>query len=214
MHLALLRGVMLGFVGAIPVGPVNAAVIDTAIRKCVRRAFCIGVGGAFVDFVYSQIAAMGLLSVLARAPSLQTAFLLAGGVILVVFGMITVGRPPVPVARPGEEGAPPPPGGRFRSFLTGIAITVMNPANFVSWLLLSGTVLAGLDQLGCFIAGLGIFAGTTVWFVLLTWLAAKGRVKLGPRAAWITRAVGATLVIYGVFLVGKASATVFALARP
>jgi L-lysine exporter family protein LysE/ArgO len=211
MHLALLRGVMLGFVGAIPVGPVNAAVIDTAIRKCVRRAFCIGVGGAFVDFLYSQIAAMGLLSVLARAPSLQTAFLLAGGVILVVFGMITVGRPPVPVA---HLDAPPAPGGRFRAFLTGIAITVMNPANFVSWLLLSGTVLAGLDQLGCFIAGLGIFAGTTVWFMLLTWLAAKGRVKLGPRAAWITRVVGATLVIYGVFLVGKASATVFALARP
>jgi threonine/homoserine/homoserine lactone efflux protein len=211
MHLALLRGVMLGFVGAIPVGPVNATVIDTAIRKCVRRAFCIGLGGAFVDFLYSQIAALGLLSVLARAPSLRSAFLLAGGVILVVFGAITVSRPPVPAVLPD---GPPAPGGRFRAFLTGVAITVMNPANFLSWFLLAGTVLAGLDHFECFIAGLGIFAGTAVWFVLLTQLAAMGRVKLGPRAAWITRAVGATLVIYGVFLVGKASATVFALARP
>jgi threonine/homoserine/homoserine lactone efflux protein len=211
MHLALLRGVMLGFVGAIPVGPVNAAVIDTAIRKCVRRAFCIGLGGAFVDFLYSQIAALGLLSVLARAPSLRSAFLLAGGVILVVFGVINVTRPPIPVALPD---APPARGGRFRSFLTGVAITVMNPANFLSWFLLAGTVLAGLDHFECFIAGLGIFAGTAVWFMLITQLAAMGRVKLGPRAAWITRAVGATLVIYGVFLVGKASATVFALARP
>ena len=210
MHLALLRGVMLGFLGAIPVGPVNAAVIDTAIRKCVRRAFCIGVGGAFVDFLYSQIAALGLMSVLARAPGLQTAFLLTGGVILVVFGVLVVGKPPVPVT----AFEAPPPGGRFRSFLTGVAMTVMNPANFVSWFLLAGTVLAGLSRTECFIAGLGIFAGTTVWFALITWLSAKGRVKLGPHAAWITRAVGATLVIYGVFLVGKASATVFALARP
>ncbi len=211
MHLALLRGVMLGFVGAIPVGPVNAAVIDTAIRKCVRRAFCIGLGGAFVDFLYSQIAAMGLLSVLGRAPSLQTAFLLVGGVILVVFGVLTVGKPPVPevYAEPA-----PAPGGRFRAFLTGVAITVMNPANFVSWFLLAGTVLAGLDHRECFVAGLGIFAGTSVWFMLITWLAAKGRVRLGARAAWITRTVGALLVVYGVFLVGKASATVFALARP
>ncbi len=210
MHLALFRGVMLGFVGAIPVGPVNAAVIDTAIRKCMRRALCIGIGGAFVDFLYSQIAAMGLLSVLGRAPRLQTAFLFVGGVILVVFGVITVGRPPVPA----RLDPPLPPGGRLRSFLTGVGITIMNPANFVSWLLLAGTVLAGLDHTECFIAGLGIFAGTSAWFVLISWLAAKGRVKLGARAAWITRAVGATLVVYGVFLVGKASATVFALAHP
>jgi threonine/homoserine/homoserine lactone efflux protein len=210
MHLALLRGVMLGFVGAIPVGPVNAAVIDTAIRKCVRRAFCVGMGGAFVDFVYSQIAALGLLSVLGRAPGLRTAFLLTGGVILVVFGVLVVGKPPEPVTRYEE----PLPGGRFRSFLTGVALTVMNPANFVSWFLLAGTVLAGLGRFECFVAGLGIFAGTSVWFALITWLSAKGRVKLGPRAAWITRAVGATLVVYGVFLVGKASATVFALAHP
>lgn len=211
MHLALLRGVLLGFVGALPVGPVNAAVIDTAMRKCVRRAFCIGLGGAFVDFLYSQIAAMGLLSVLAEFPSLQTGFLLIGGVILVVLGMLTVAKPPLPSNAQPSEG-PVHSSALFRSFLKGVGITIMNPANFVSWFLLAGTVLAGLDRGDCFIAGIGIFVGTAVWFVLLTWLAAKGRVHLGPRAAWITRTVGALLVVYGVFLVGKASANAFALA--
>jgi threonine/homoserine/homoserine lactone efflux protein len=211
MHLALLRGVMLGFVGGIPVGPVNAAVIDTAMRKCVRRAFCIGLGGAFVDFLYSQIAAMGLLSVLARFPGLQTAFLLVGGVVLVVFGVLTASKPaadPEPAAAGLQRGA------LIWSFLTGVAITAMNPANFVSWFLLAGTVLAGLTQLQCVVAGIGIFVGTAIWFALLSALAAKGRVKLGHRAAWVTRTVGGLLVVYGVFLVGKASATVFALAHP
>ena len=64
MVLALIRGIIVGFIGGIPVGPVNAAVIDTAMRKCIRRAIAIGVGGAFVDFVYSQIATMGLGSLL------------------------------------------------------------------------------------------------------------------------------------------------------
>jgi len=212
MHLALLRGVMLGFVGGIPVGPVNAAVIDTALRKCVRRAFCIGVGAAFVDFLYSQIAAMGLLRVLARYPDLQTAFLLIGGVILVVFGLLTVQKPPIAPEPPAPAGLQR--GALVWSFLTGVAITIMNPANFVSWFLLAGTVLAGLTSGECFVAGIGIFAGTSVWFLLLSGLAAKGRVKLGHRAAWITRTVGALLVVYGVFLVGKASATVFALGHP
>jgi L-lysine exporter family protein LysE/ArgO len=211
MLLALLRGLLLGFIGGIPVGPVNAAVIDTAMRKCVRRAFYIGLGGAFVDLVYSQIATMGVLSVLSRFPGLQTAFLLIGGVVLVVFGVLTVGKPPA-----DPEPVPPPAlqrGALFWSFLTGVALTVMNPANAVSWLLLAGTVLAGLTREECLIAGLGIFAGASAWFLLLSALAVRGRVKLGHRAAWLTRTVGALLVVYGVFLVGKASATVFALAH-
>ena len=213
MHLALLRGLILGFVGGIPVGPVNAAVIDTAMRQCVRRAFFIGVGGGFVDFIYSQIAATGYLRVLARYPDLQTAFLLIGGVTLVVYGVLTVGKP-IPVCEPHLPKSLTG-GAVARSFLTGVALTVMNPANAVSWFLLAGTLLAGLTQLGCLIAGIGIFCGAVVWFVLLTQLAARGRVRLGAqRAAWITRTVGALLVVYGVFLVGKASATVFAHALP
>src|SRR5687768_12775225 len=102
MLLALLRGLVVGFVGGIPVGPVNAAVIDTAMRKCVRRALAIGAGGAFVDFLYSQVAIMGLGSLLSGAPSLATAFLGVGGVILVVLGVKTT------AARPLDDVAPPP----------------------------------------------------------------------------------------------------------
>jgi threonine/homoserine/homoserine lactone efflux protein len=69
---------------------VNAAVIDTGIRKCFRRAVALGVGGAFVDFLYSQIAIMGLGSLLSGAPSIATAFLGIGGVALVVIGVMTV----------------------------------------------------------------------------------------------------------------------------
>jgi len=213
MHLALLRGLILGFVGGIPVGPVNAAVIDAAMRQGVRRAFFIGVGGGFVDFLYSQIAATGYLQVLTRYPDLQTAFLLIGGVTLVVYGVLTVGKPtPVPEPHLPKNLTG---GAVARSFFTGVALTVMNPANAVSWFLLAGTLLAGLSQLGCLIAGIGIFGGALVWFVVLTQLAARGRVRLGAhRAAWITRTVGALLVVYGVFLVGKASASVFAQALP
>jgi L-lysine exporter family protein LysE/ArgO len=210
MILALIRGVLVGFIGGIPVGPVNAAVIDTAIRKCVRRAIAVGMGGAFVDMLYSQVAIMGLGSLLSGAPNLATAFLGIGGVVLVAIGVMTVAKPPI-------EDTPPPPPPRRRAlvsaFVSGVMITLANPAALVSWVLLAGTILSGLTRFEALAAGVGIFVGTTVWFVLISWLAAKGRVKLGPRAAWISRTVGALLVVYGVFLVGKASATVFALAR-
>jgi threonine/homoserine/homoserine lactone efflux protein len=209
LWLALLRGLVLGFVGSIPVGPVNAAVIDTALRKCFRRALAIGLGGAFIDFIYSQIAVAVLKPFMDRVPGMATALLGLGGVVLVIFGVIAVKSPPTDNK---VHAAPPVRMKRelVASFFTGCLITLMNPAALVSWVLLAGTVLADLTRHETVFAGAGIFIGTSAWFCGIAWLASKGRVRLGHRAAWITRAVGALLVIYGVFLVGKASHFVWA----
>src|SRR5262249_12844255 len=138
MVLSLLRGLIIGFVCGIPVGPVNAAVIDTALRKCFRRALCIGFGGAFVDFAYSQIAAEGLGTLMAKVPGLTTTFMIVGGAVLVVFGIMTVKAPPVP---PPEHHVPPATKHALvAAFGTGVLMTVANPAALVSWVLLAGTV--------------------------------------------------------------------------
>jgi threonine/homoserine/homoserine lactone efflux protein len=208
MLVALLHGLVLGFVGGIPVGPVNAAVIDTALRKCVRRAIAIGVGGAFVDFVYSQVATAVIAPLMERFPGLSTLLLGVGGIVLVIFGLMSILAPPMPdqagPARPVVAKA------LVAAFFTGVLITLANPAALVSWVLLAGALLNHLSAFHAFVAGLGIFVGTTVWFVLIAWLASKGRVRLGQRARLITRGVGALLVVYGIFLVAKASVNVWA----
>ena len=75
----LSSGILVGFAGAaavalwfllydlaagIPFGPVNGAVVDTAIRRDMRSAVAVGMGGAFVDFIYSQLAVLGIGRVL------------------------------------------------------------------------------------------------------------------------------------------------------
>jgi L-lysine exporter family protein LysE/ArgO len=208
MLVALFHGLILGFVGGIPVGPVNAAVIDTALRKCLKRAIAIGVGGAFVDFLYSQMATAVIAPLMVRFPGLSTLLLGVGGVVLVIFGLMSILAPPMPVQAPPAR--PVMAKALIAAFFTGVLITLANPAALVSWVLLAGALLNHLDTLGAFVAGLGIFAGTTIWFVLIAWLASKGRVRLGQRARLITRTVGALLVVYGVFLVAKASVNVWA----
>jgi L-lysine exporter family protein LysE/ArgO len=209
---ALAIGFALGFVAGIPVGPVNAAVIDTAMRKCVRRAIAIGVGGAFMDFVYSQLAVLGLGTVMQAYPWLQNAFLGVGGVVLVVFGVKSVLAPP-PIDRDDRhlhDRKPLVVRALAAAFLGGVLITVANPAALISWLLLAGTVLADFKGMEALVSGLGIFFGCTAWFLIVAYLAGLGRVKLGVRARWITRGVGAALLGYGIFLVGKASFVVLA----
>ncbi len=210
MLVSFLRGIVLGFVGGIPVGPVNAAVIDTALRKCFRRAFATGLGGAFADFLYCLICTLGLGTLFKSVPSLEPIFLGVGGVVLLVFGVKTVRTPrlePEAYSRPRS-----PVQGRelMGAFLQGLLLTVMNPAAVVSWVLLASTVLAGVKDWGAVYASGGVFLGTSIWFLFIAWLASKGRVKLGTNAVWVTRAVGALLVAYGVFLMFKVSMNVWA----
>ncbi|MBI4509358.1 MAG: LysE family transporter [Deltaproteobacteria bacterium] len=199
---AILRGLVLGFVAGIPVGPVNAAVIDTAVRKCMRRAIAIGLGGAFADFVYSQLAVAGLAPLLQHHPELSSVLLGVGGIVLVVFGVHTArsspactpcGRKPMMLGR-----------ALLASFGTGILITLANPAALVSWVLVAGTVLADLSRTEALVAGAGVFVGTSAWLLSVAWLSSKGRGLLGRHVPWMMRAIGAGLVVYGVFLVGKA----------
>ena len=209
---ALFLGLAVGYVAAIPIGPVNALVIDTSLRGRFGRAVAIGLGGAFADMVYSQIAASGVAPFVRSQPTLAEVFYGIGGIVLIVFGIVTARRARVEL----EEIVVPTRtctrdlGG---AFLTGILVTVANPAAFLSWVMLAG-FLSGLDRMGAIVAGFGIFVGTGLWFLGVAWLAQRGRVKLGARSVWITRAVSGLCVAYGLFLVGKASLHVWAATLP
>ncbi len=207
---ALLRGLILGVFAGVPVGPVNAAVIDTSMRKCIRRAIAIGIGGAFMDMIYSQLAVFGLRSVMGDHPWLSNAFLGIGGVVLVVFGWKTAAAPPPLERNDPHVKKPVVARALAAAFLGGVLITVANPAALLSWVAIAGAALADLSRGEALVAGLGIFVGCSAWFLGIAYLASLGKVKLGERARWITRGIGAVLVAYGFFLVGKASLVVLA----
>jgi threonine/homoserine/homoserine lactone efflux protein len=206
LALALLRGVALGIAAAVPFGPVNAAVVDTAMRRTYRLAMSVGLGGAVVDFVYSQLAVMGIGGVLSRYPNLSTALIGGSGVILVIFGIKTLLAPPLASEdavpeRPvdGAQGRP-----HLAAFMSGVLLTLANPAALISWVVLAGAWLGDLSRLGALFAGVGIFLGCTLWFLGIAHLARRGKVKFGERARWLTKGIGALIVVYGIILVGQA----------
>jgi threonine/homoserine/homoserine lactone efflux protein len=60
MFIALIVGLMAGFLISIPVGPINVAVVNTFIRYNFKLAFAIAVGGGLMDFVYFVVFLNGL----------------------------------------------------------------------------------------------------------------------------------------------------------
>ena len=198
----------LGLAAGIPFGPVNAAVVDTSMRQCHRTALAVGVGGAFVDFIYSQLAVWGIGKFLKQYPDLSSLLIGASGVVLVIFGLRTLFAPPLrdeDRARRIENKA------MWSAFFSGVLLTLANPAALVSWVVLAGALLSDLSHAAALVAGVGIFIGCTGWFAGIGWLARQGRLRFGQRALWLTKTIGAGIVAYGVFLVGKAGLSVWTL---
>ena len=52
MIIALIIGLITGFLICIPVGPINVWVINTFIKYDFKSAFAIALGGSLMDFVY------------------------------------------------------------------------------------------------------------------------------------------------------------------
>jgi len=200
--LAFLKGLILGVVAGVPLGPASAAIFDAAARRSVDRAMAVGLGAAIVDAVYALVVSAGLGAAFSERPVLRQAFLGAGGLFLVAFGAVTVrARAPDPACPAAGPQRP------VRSLLAGLGagvlIAVLNPGLLASWVVMAGTVLAGLDPAAHLAAAAGVFAGTFGWFAVVAFLGWTGRVRLGSRVVWVTRGAGVLLIAYGVFLVGR-----------
>ena len=197
-------GVAIGALTGVPIGPVNVAVIDSAYRHTLRRAFAVGLGGALGDFVYSTLGIVGIGPYLQAYPVLPRVLYGVSGAVLIAYGAITVRtRPVTPLAAHAPKS--PMPSGDVRSGLAiGLALILLNPAALVTWIVIVGSHLADFGTLGGLAASTGIFVGSLAWFALVAYLTNHGKHVLGDKAVWIPRAVGGLLVAYGVYSIVRA----------
>ena len=71
-------------------------------------------------------------------------------------------------------------------------------------MVIAGSALAGTSLEEGVSAAIGIGVGSGIWFTAVAHLAHHGKKVLGRKVVWITRAVGAALIGYGLFCLGRA----------
>jgi threonine/homoserine/homoserine lactone efflux protein len=201
----LLIGFAAGALTGVPIGPVNVAVIDASYRHTMRRAIAVGLGGACADFLYSALGMMGVTPVLRTYPSIPPILYGVSGCVLMVYGFMTARSQPVKPAQPDAAIEPRDAGHEIRrGFSVGVLLILLNPAAVVTWVVIVGSIIpAGTHWDGLFCA-IGVFIGSFSWFALVAYLTQKGKHVLGDKAAWIPRVIGIALMVYAVYLLGKA----------
>jgi len=200
MDLSLpVRGFLLGFAIAAPVGPIGVLVIRRTLAFGPRVGLISGLGAATADAAYGLIAVTGLAALVRPLLAHSAVLHLVGGVFLGALGLRTL------LARPGPElSGAAAGGGRFWSaYLSTLALTVTNPMTILSF----AAAFAGLGLLtelgatrgaGVVVVG-AVFLGSAVWWLILSGGVGLLRGSLGTRALravnWLS---GSLLLGFGV----------------
>ena len=188
----LLRGAVLGFAIAAPVGPIGALCIHRSLAGGRAAGFASGLGAATADAVYGALAAFGLTVVTAFLVDQQTWLRLLGGAFLCYLGVRTL------LARPAEEAADVrKKGGLIAAYASTFFLTLTNPMTILSFAaVFAGTGAgAGEDRDSMPFLVLGVFAGSALWWLLLSVGAGLFRGKVGSRGMRAVNLVSGVLIL-------------------
>lgn len=173
----LLKSVLIGLSIAAPVGPVGLLCIQRTLRHGARIGILSGLGAAAADACYGAVGAFGVSAIM-------QAFL-AAAVPLTIAGALFLGWMGVQLlrAKAADHAANAPDavnGGR--AFATVFALTLSNPLTIFSFIAVFAAI-GGNSALSFDLSLLmvfGVFCGSALWWLALSWGVAAVRHKIGP----------------------------------
>ena len=190
-----LRGVVIGFSIAAPVGPIGVLCIRRTLADGRRYGFASGLGAATADAVYGCVAGFGLTAVSDLMVSQQTWLRLIGGVFLCYLGVNSF------LARPARSTAAPKGGALTGAYVSTLFLTLTNPMTILSF----AAVFAGLglggaaaDYAGAALLVFGVFLGSALWWLCLSGGVGLFREKLhDEHFRWVNRISGVIITGFG-----------------
>ena len=196
-----LRGLIIGFSIAAPVGPIGVLCIRRTLAEGKLAGFLSGMGAASADMLYGAVAAFGLTVVQSILIGYTNWLRIVGGIFLLYLGIKTF------LAKPAGESAKFARGGLFATYLTTFFLTMTNPVTILSFL----AIFAGLNletTSGNYVSAtlmvLGVFIGSATWWLALSTGVSLLREKITPALlSLVNRIAGVIIFVFGLMALLK-----------
>jgi threonine/homoserine/homoserine lactone efflux protein len=191
----LLKGLIIGFSIAAPVGPIGVLVIRRTLAQGRVYGLLSGLGAASADAVYGLIAGFGLSIIMSFLFGLQFWLHLAGGLFLCYLGVSTFTS--VASDKPASAGGHRLIGAYSSVFL----LTLTNPITILSFIgIFSGLGLTQTSSASSLTLVIGVFAGSALWWLLLSLIVGLLNKYLNHQfLTWINRLSGLIIFSFGVY---------------
>ena len=203
----LIRGLVVGFTVAGGVGPISVLTIRRTLAHGRAYGVASGLGVAAADASYGAIAAFGLTAITTLLVGARAILALVGGAFLIWLGLRTMLARPLTSTAPAGLGAPERPG-LAAAWASIYGLTMTNPLTILSFAaIFAGFGLGGGTLVDAALLTIGVFLGSTAWWVILTSIVAAVRTRLTPLVlVALNRLSGAAIVVFGLIAIGVALA--------
>jgi threonine/homoserine/homoserine lactone efflux protein len=196
-----LRGIIIGFSIAAPVGPIGVLCIRRSLAEGRLAGLVSGLGAATADAFYGSIAGFGLTMIASFLTDQAVWMRFAGGSFLLYLGGKTF------LAKPASNGAEAPDSIKRislrRNYLSTLILTITNPLTILSFAAIFAGLGVGMGTSGDYPSALalvaGVFLGSAFWWFLLSWAASLFRSRLTISSlVWINRLSGGIIIVFGI----------------
>jgi threonine/homoserine/homoserine lactone efflux protein len=190
-----LKGLIIGFAMAVPIGPLGVMCIRKTLAEGHTRGLIIGLGAATADSLFGSIAAFGLTFISDVIASQHFWLRLVGGGLLLFLGIRTFR------AKRKDPSIPLDNKGLLRSYVSSFVLALTNPVTIFAFVAVFAAFGLGhrLNIISACILVLGVFAGSCLWFLTLGYVATLFRKKLDSKGLrWVNRISGVLIILSGV----------------
>jgi threonine/homoserine/homoserine lactone efflux protein len=209
--LLVLPGLLIGFLVAAPIGPINLICMRRTLAYGVLTGFVSGLGAAVGDGIFAAIIGFGLTAIRHWIEGFSQILQMAGGALLLGFGIHTYLADPLQGREfqfngNGERVRSNP--SLLRSFASTFAIALSNPATLFAFAALFtgfggfiGIADPSLAQAGFVVAG--ILCGSALWWLTITMVVNAYHARLNDRTMRvITHISGIIICLFGFGMLG------------
>ncbi|MCF6366416.1 MAG: LysE family translocator [Bacteroidales bacterium] len=197
----IIKGVAIGILVSIPVGPVAVLAIQRSLNKGFKSGFITGIGAASADIVYAVIAGFSITFISDFLIENQTYIRIIGGLFLILIGYrIFISNPAKQIRKLRTKG-----NNYYKDFFTSFLVTVSNPLTILAF----GAIFASFNMVdkesgtfSVFILIITVFSGAAFWWIALTAITTifKNKIRL-RNLLWINRITGVLIVLFAVLLI-------------
>ncbi len=191
----LIRGMVIGFSIAAPVGPIGVLCVQRTLNHGSFYGFVSGLGAATADGCYGFIAAFLLTAALGILSGIRIWFSLIGGLYLLYLGIKAFRS--VPESRKNSTKS----SGWISAYLSTCVLTLTNPMTIFSFAaIFAGFGIGNANQsyLSSSLLVVGVIIGSAIWWLLLSSAAGVLRHKFTTHyLRWVNRISGLVIMGFG-----------------
>jgi threonine/homoserine/homoserine lactone efflux protein len=194
----LVKGFLLGFAIAAPVGPIGVLCIRRTLANGRMIGFLSGLGAATADMFYGSVAAFSLTIIQDILVGQKLWLRLIGGIFLIYLGVRTTFSTPAGTAAGTRSNGT----GLVGAYVSTVFLTLTNPATIIAFTVIfaglglgntNGGHLAAASLVG------GVFLGSASWWLTLSMGIGILRDRFTSNwMVWVNRTAGAIITAFGI----------------